>query len=90
VGDQISLGGRIFAVADVVDAMLSDRPYRAGLPLDRVVRYIAEQAGHGFDPHVAAAFLRIVGDVQTKYKPEQASRPDEEPTYERTAAVAGM
>jgi putative nucleotidyltransferase with HDIG domain len=80
VGDQISLGGRIFAVADVVDAMLSDRPYRGGIPLDRVARYIADQAGHAFDPQVAAAFLRIVGEVRTQY----------EPTYERTAAAVGM
>ena len=46
--------------------MLSDRPYRPGLPLDRVVRYIADQAGQGFDPQVAAAFLRITGDVQNE------------------------
>jgi putative nucleotidyltransferase with HDIG domain len=89
VGEQISLGGRIFAVADVVDAMLSDRPYRAGIPLEFVTRYIADQAGHAFDPQVAAAFLRIVGDVRTHYAPEP-QRAEEEPTYARTAAVAGM
>ncbi len=88
VGEQISLGGRIFAVADGVDAMLSDRPYRAGLPLDRVTRYIADHAGRAFDPQVAAAFLRIVGDVRMKYEPEP--RPDEGPTYARTVAAAGM
>jgi putative nucleotidyltransferase with HDIG domain len=91
VGDQISLGGRIFAVADVVDAMLSDRPYREGLPLERVVRYIADQAGIAFDPQVAAAFLRIVGEVRTQYEPDSLSPSDEElTTYERTVAAAGM
>jgi HD-GYP domain-containing protein (c-di-GMP phosphodiesterase class II) len=74
-GEQISLGGRIFAVADVVDAMLSDRPYRQGIPIDRVVRYIADQSGHHFDPDVVAAFLRIVGDVRVQYQqPEDALR----------------
>jgi putative nucleotidyltransferase with HDIG domain len=74
-GEQISLGGRIFAVADVVDAMLSDRPYRQGIPIDIVVRYIADQSGHHFDPHVVVAFLRIVGDVRVQYhQPEDLIR----------------
>jgi putative nucleotidyltransferase with HDIG domain len=65
--EEISLGGRIFAVADVVDAMLSDRPYRSGIPMRRVVRHIADQRGRHFDPQVVDAFLRIVGDVRTQY-----------------------
>jgi len=66
-GDQISLGGRIFAVADVVDAMLSDRPYRPGIALDRVIHYIADNRGKHFDPQIVDAFLQIVGDVRTQY-----------------------
>jgi len=89
-GEEISLGGRIFAVADVVDAMLSERPYREGIPLDRVTRYIADQSGHLFDPQVTAAFLRIAGDVKTQYEPVPQPRTDEDATYERTAAAAGM
>jgi len=58
-GDAISLGGRIFAVADVFDAMSSDRPYRAALPVTEVLDYIAAHAGSLFDPHVFAAFLRL-------------------------------
>jgi putative nucleotidyltransferase with HDIG domain len=88
-GDHISLGGRIFAVADVVDAMVSDRPYRPGIPFDHVVRYVADQAGRGFDPQVVDAFLKIVGNVRAQYEQER-TEPDAELTSARTAAVVGM
>jgi HD-GYP domain-containing protein (c-di-GMP phosphodiesterase class II) len=48
------------AVADVYDAMTSDRPYRPGLPLDVVVRFIAGGDGTLFDPTVVAAFLEVM------------------------------
>lgn len=59
-GEAISLGGRIMAVADVYDALISDRPYREGWELDRVISHIEHEAGHQFDPRVVEAFLWIM------------------------------
>src|SRR5580693_10313149 len=58
-GDEIPFGARIFAVADTLDAMTSDRPYRAALPLQAAQEVIERGSGTLFDPLVAAAFLRV-------------------------------
>jgi ribonuclease P protein subunit RPR2 len=55
---DIPLGARIFAVADALDAMTSDRPYRRAVPWDDAVHEIVAQAGKHFDPGVVAAFAR--------------------------------
>jgi len=57
VGEQICLGARIFAVVDALDAILSDRPYRAGRPFEVAVREIERCAGTQFDPAVVEVFL---------------------------------
>ena len=57
-GQEISLGARILAVADVYDALYSDRPYRAGWKQDKVINYLSEEAGSAFDPVVVQAFLQ--------------------------------
>src|SRR3989441_1793372 len=59
-GDQIPLAARVFAVADVWDALRSDRPYRAAWPQERALDYIREQAGKHFDPAIVEVFLRLV------------------------------
>ncbi|MGH9354418.1 MAG: HD domain-containing phosphohydrolase [Terriglobia bacterium] len=56
---EIVLGSRIFAVADTLDAMTSDRPYRKALPLEDAIREIREEAGGQFDPGVVRVFLSI-------------------------------
>jgi PAS domain S-box-containing protein len=56
-GDLIPMAARIFAVVDVWDALLSDRPYRAGWKNDDVLKYIKEQSGKHFDPRVVDVFL---------------------------------
>jgi len=58
-GEQISLGARIFAVADAVDAVTSARPYRAGRPFEAAVEELAAGVGAHFDPQVVAAFLAV-------------------------------
>lgn len=58
-GEEIVLGARILAVADVFDALYSSRPYRQGWEFDRVVSYLAEKVGSDFDPEVVTAFLKI-------------------------------
>lgn len=56
-GEAIPLGARIVAVADVVDALTHERPYRPAWPLDEVMHEIRTQSGHHFDPTVVAAFM---------------------------------
>ncbi|NLC56953.1 MAG: CHASE2 domain-containing protein [Armatimonadetes bacterium] len=56
-GEQIPLGGRILAAADVWDALTTDRPYRPALSFDQARAYIANGAGTQFDPVVVTAFL---------------------------------
>ena len=51
---------RIMAVADAFDAMVSDRPYRKGLSMDKAIEIISLEAGKQFDPKVVAAFIRIL------------------------------
>jgi two-component system, response regulator RpfG len=57
VGEEIPLDGRITAVADVFDALLSDRCYRPALPVEGAVAAIREGRGTHFDPHIVDVFL---------------------------------
>ena len=66
VGEEISLGGRILAVADVYDAVVSDRPYREGMDKERGVEIIREAAGKHFDPNIVQVFLAIINDETEK------------------------
>ena len=59
-GDQIPLPSRIILVADTVEAMTSDRPYRKALPLDAVMAEIHKYSGSQFDPKVTASFLTLL------------------------------
>jgi ribonuclease P protein subunit RPR2 len=55
-GDEIPLGARVFAVADSLDAITSDRPYRRQQPWAYAVDEIVSESGKQFDPTVVAAF----------------------------------
>jgi response regulator RpfG family c-di-GMP phosphodiesterase len=55
-GDDIPLGARVFAVADALDAITSDRPYRRHQPWAYAADEIQEQSGLQFDPQVVEAF----------------------------------
>jgi HD-GYP domain-containing protein (c-di-GMP phosphodiesterase class II) len=59
-GTEIPIAARIFAIADVFDAMTSDRPYRKALPYTEVIKYLKEQSGSHFDPQVVDAFIRLM------------------------------
>ena len=54
--EEIPLGARIFALADTLDAMTSDRPYRQALSWDEATEEILGQTGRQFDPQVVKAF----------------------------------
>jgi HD-GYP domain-containing protein (c-di-GMP phosphodiesterase class II) len=59
-GDSIPLPSRIILVADTVEAMTSDRPYRKAMPIERVVSELNKYAGSQFDPACTQAFLRLL------------------------------
>lgn len=59
-GEEIPLPARIFAVVDVWDALLSNRPYRQAWDNTRVTNYLREQAGTHFDPNIVEVFLKMM------------------------------
>ncbi|MBW2500730.1 MAG: response regulator [Deltaproteobacteria bacterium] len=61
-GDLIPLPSRVIVVADTVEAMTSDRPYRKALPIDDVVLELHKYSGTQFDPVVVDAFLKLLED----------------------------
>ncbi len=61
-GQQIPLAARIFAVIDVFDALMSERPYRAPWSLERTLEHIIQGSGTHFDPDVIEAFIEFIQD----------------------------
>jgi response regulator RpfG family c-di-GMP phosphodiesterase len=61
-GERIPIVARIFAVADVWDALTNDRPYRKAWTEEKAREYIVEQAGKHFDPQIAKLFLKLLED----------------------------
>lgn len=62
-GEHIPIEGRITAVADVFDAVSSQRPYKKPFSLDKCLEILAEGRGTHFDPQVLDAFLRRIKDI---------------------------
>jgi PAS domain S-box-containing protein len=62
-GEEIPLEGRITAVADAFDAMLSDRPYRPALTVEETVEIIKENRGGQFDPEIVDLLLDHLGEA---------------------------
>ncbi len=75
-GAQIPLSARIFAVIDVCDALLSDRPYRKGWPLQRVLKHIRDASGTHFDPQVVSAFLEMHPEIEENAEESEVKSPD--------------
>jgi len=57
--EDIPLPARVFSIVDAFDAMTTDRPYRAALPIDYAADEIARMAGTQFDPDVAEVFVPL-------------------------------
>ncbi len=69
-GADIPLSGRIVAVADVFDALTSERPYKAAWSVEDSVAYLQDQKGRHFDPQCVDAFLNHfeeVLDIKSKF-----------------------
>ena len=74
-GKEIPLAARIVALADVYDALTSERPYKPAYSPEEARDTITAQSGLQFDPDVVAAFLRRFDDfvaVRDRYPAEQA------------------
>lgn len=59
-GEEIPLGARIIAVADVYQALTSDRPYRKAFSKEKAIEIIKKSAGEQFDPKIIKIFLEIL------------------------------
>lgn len=59
-GEKIPLIARIFSIADVYDALCSDRPYRPAWSKKRACEYIKSESGTHFDPRVVKAFMKLI------------------------------
>jgi HD-GYP domain-containing protein (c-di-GMP phosphodiesterase class II) len=64
-GEEIPLEARIFAIADVWDALRSERYYRKALATDEVLNILRSSSGSHFDPTILAIFLQLVDEDQT-------------------------
>src|SRR6202030_2715824 len=62
-GTEIPLGARIFSVADTLDAIISDRPYRPARTLTEARKEIHAWSGRQFDPEVIQVFLKMPDDI---------------------------
>ncbi|MCK4632258.1 MAG: response regulator [candidate division Zixibacteria bacterium] len=60
-GENIPVEGRLLAVVDCFDAILSDRPYRQGAGVDVAVKELVENKGTQFDPTMVDAFMEVLG-----------------------------
>jgi putative two-component system response regulator len=72
-GEDIPLSGRIVAVCDVFDALVSRRPYKEPWPVERALGEIADQAGRHFDPRLAELFVAMMQDEVAAGAPDAGS-----------------
>lgn len=66
-GESIPLTARIFAIADVFDALTSRRPYKEPFPLSQSLDMLQQQSGTHFDPSLLQAFLPIATDLYARF-----------------------
>jgi len=68
-GDQIPLGARVLAVADVYDALLSHRPYRPAMTVQEAVKFMQDRSGTQFDPEILEVCFRVLssGRAQNQF-----------------------
>ena len=62
-GEEIPIEGRIVALADVFDALTSERPYKAAFEVDHAVALMRDERGRHFDPDLLDTFLSLVDEI---------------------------
>ena len=77
-GENIPLGARIFNVADTIDAMTSDRPYKKALSFENAVGELLKHSGQQFDPAIISVFAKTSIDfwIAEKMSIEDSIRRD--------------
>lgn len=74
-GQDIPLSGRIVAIADVFDALTTERPYKKAWPLEKALNLLKEESGSHFDPELVECFMRRLPEIlaiKEKYAEETA------------------
>ncbi|MCG6507859.1 two-component system response regulator, partial [Vibrio parahaemolyticus] len=70
-GEDIPVEGRIAAIADVFDALTSERPYKKAWPVDEAVEFLQTQSGKHFDPQLIPLFIASLPqilDIKEQFK----------------------
>lgn len=62
-GEDIPLTGRVVAVADVFDALTTERPYKEAWPIEKAVEFLKDQSGKHFEPRLVELFVEILPDI---------------------------
>ena len=75
-GEDIPLSGRIIALADVFDALTSERPYKKAWPVEEAIDYIKDNSGKHFDPTLADLFIANMDKIITVR--DKYAEPDEQ------------
>jgi diguanylate cyclase (GGDEF)-like protein/putative nucleotidyltransferase with HDIG domain len=75
--EEIPIGARILSAVDFLDALASDRQYRRALPIEDVMKRLAEESGKAFDPRVVAVLQRTYRDLEklVEKNSEEISKP---------------
>lgn len=67
-GENIPLSARILAIADVFDALVSERQYKPGMPLEKAFAILEEERGKSFEPELLDIFLGAEDELRTMLK----------------------
>lgn len=73
-GEEITLGARIFSIADTLDAITSDRPYRAAQSIEAARQEIDKWAGRQFDPNIVKIFVKMPDSIWQALRQEIESQ----------------
>ena len=82
--EEVHLYGRITGIADVFDALSTDRVYKPAWEMDRIVSLFKAEAGHHFDPRLVKAFLDNIDQFTEVMQRLRDSGPDEALTTAKT------
>jgi response regulator RpfG family c-di-GMP phosphodiesterase len=75
LGDSTPVTARIFAIADVFDALASRRPYKEPMPFDETMEILEQGRGTHFDPMLLDAFKKIARELYDQYAGKEGDEP---------------